>query len=74
MYMTQCKLGDQLLLRNGEIATMDSIVTSVTSVTYPYMIVRNDGSILQSVTEDGLRFEGSTSPTDVVGIHTERSN
>ena len=71
MDMTQCKLGDQLLLRNGEIATMDAIVTSVTRRTYPYMIVRNDGSILQSVTEDGLRFEGSTSPTDVVGFTTK---
>lgn len=45
MDMTQCKKGDKLLLRNGEIATM--INSSKTVLIYPYIIDIN--GVLSSI-------------------------
>ena len=68
MDMTQCKKGDQLLLRNGEIATMDNIIVKNHALVpkYPYCIVL-DG-VMRTVTKEGLEFSGTTTPFDVIGF------
>jgi hypothetical protein len=66
--MTQCKKGDKLLLRNGEIATM--INSSKTVLIYPYIIDIN--GVLSSVTEEGLQLEGTTQPHDVIGFEFDK--
>ena len=72
MNMTQCKLGDRLLLRNGEIATLDGrVCDGVCDVIYPYTIIYNDG--LYSVTKDGLIFRDSVNLMDVVGFATKEN-
>ena len=72
MNMTQCKLGDRLLLRNGEIATMESIAKNHGLLSYPYYILYKNG-VLRTVTEDGLVFECSSGPSDVVGFATKEN-
>jgi len=72
MDMTQCKKGDKLLLRNGEIATLESIAKNRVLVSYPYYISDKRG-VLRTVTEDGLVFECSSGPFDVVGFATKEN-
>ena len=72
MDMTQCKKGDTLLLRNGDVATLDAIVLDRFNLKYSYVISHIDGTDL--VNRYGLKLEGSVSQCDVVGIHIERSN
>ena len=67
MDMTQCKHGDKLLLRSGEIATFDIIVKNrVLAPKYPYCIVL-DG-VMRTVTKEGLEFSGTRPPFDVIGF------
>lgn len=72
MDMTQCKKGDKLLLRNGNIATLKSIAKNRVLVSYPYYISDKRG-VLRTVTEDGLVFECSSGPFDVVGFATKEN-
>jgi len=67
MDMTQCKKGDQLLLRNGKIATLEGIDKKSS---YPYQI-RHIARDMHILTEEGLVFNSSTSPYDVVGFATK---
>ena len=65
MDMTQCKLGDKLLLRNGNVAIMRNHFINPT-IGYPYTIDIN--GVINSVTEEGLQLVGTTHPCDVVGF------
>jgi len=69
MIMAQCKKGDPLLLRNGKTATAILISHPVLDRGYPH-VIDIDG-ILQSVTEEGLKFYGSPGPFDVVDFSPE---
>lgn len=69
MDMTQCKKGDKLLLRNGKTATAILICRTGPDFGYPH-VIDIDG-VLQSVTNEGLRIDGTTCPRDVVDFAPE---
>jgi len=69
MDMSQCKKGDSLILRNGKTATAILICHTVHDIGYPH-VIDIDG-ILQSVTDEGLKFYDSPGPFDVVGFAPE---
>ncbi len=73
MDMTQCKKGDKLLLRDGEIATLDNIIVKNHALVpkYPYCIVL-DG-VMRTVTKEGLEFSGTRTPFDVIGFATKEN-
>ena len=70
--MTQCKLGDRFILRNGGVATLDGVVfpefDAIYGVIYPYGLLYN-GSVY-SVTKDGLVYTDELNPKDVIGFAT----
>lgn len=69
MDMTQCKLGDKLLLRNGGVGTFNGLgCTGICDVRYPYTMIYNKK--LSSVTKNGLQLVGTTLPKDVIGFAT----
>lgn len=70
MDMTQCKKGDKLLLRNGKTATAILICRTGSDLGYPH-VIDIDG-VLQSVTNEGLRIDGTTCPSDVIGFEFDK--
>lgn len=73
MDMSKCNIGAKLLLRNGDVATLDGrVCDGVCDVIYPYTIIYNDG--LYSVTKDGLIFRDSVNLMDVVGFATKEND
>jgi hypothetical protein len=73
MDMKHCKRGDQLLLRNGNVATLYDVVLpefdAIYGVIYPYDLLYNES--VYSVTKDGLVYTDALNPMDVIGFATK---
>jgi len=67
MDMNQCIIGDKLLLRNGNIATL--ISTIAIKFNRPYTVQHSNGDLFL-LTKDGLLYENDIHPFDVVGFAT----